>query len=131
MSPKDNGFTIIERHHRYFPWKSQRFWRVTQDGGFPNYHSRQKYVPCWEWRWRAIRPIRTFGLWEKIIAQLQIKFCKITINTHETISVMFAMLICLRWKIVWLWGVIRKCFLAGQLFIAQDGQRTPCWSAVL
>ena len=42
MNPKDNGFSITELHHRYFPWKSPRFWETILDGGFQSYRNRQR-----------------------------------------------------------------------------------------
>ena len=39
MDPKDTGLTIMELHHRCFPWKFPRFWEVLLDGGFQSYHT--------------------------------------------------------------------------------------------
>ena len=50
----------------------------------------------------------TFGLCEKMIAQLRKIFCKIQMNTRATISVMLFLLICFCRSVVWFWGVIRK-----------------------
>ena len=49
-----------------------------------------------------------FGLWEKTRAQLRKNVPQIT-NEHTCDYLRYlTLLICLRWSVVWFWGVIRK-----------------------
>ena len=47
VNHKDNDLTAAELHHRYFPWKYPRFWKLILVDAFQSCLNRQKYFLRW------------------------------------------------------------------------------------